>query len=48
MKTNPCKNCGEEGTVEPHTCPYLEEICGDSETKCNCCESCQWLCCDEI
>lgn len=33
---------------ELHPCPYLEDAEGDSETLCNCCESCQNNCADDI
>lgn len=28
----------------PHTCPYSEEINGDSETLCTCCDACEQSC----
>lgn len=31
-----------------HTCPYKEDINGDSETKCNCCVTCQNQCAMDI
>ena len=33
---------------EEHTCPYAEEIHGDSETLCTCCPYCESNCADEI
>lgn len=30
--------------VEPHTCPYAEEICGDYETLCTCTEEQEYQC----
>ena len=35
--------CGRPGQ-EPHTCPYAEEIGGDSTSTCNCCEECYRQC----
>lgn len=32
------------GGVEPHTCPYKEEINDDSETLCTCCDECAHQC----
>jgi hypothetical protein len=32
---------------EPHTCPYRYEV-HDDETLCNCCESCEYECCQDI
>ena len=34
--------------VEPHTCPFEEEINGDSETLCTCCIHCQQSCAEDI
>ena len=31
-----------------HTCPYREEINGDSETLCNCCSDCEHTCAMDI
>ena len=46
----PCEKCGspvkiEEGTY--HTCPYGEEIHGDSRL-CNCCDVCLRNCQNEV
>ncbi len=35
--------CGKDGEP-PHPCPYSEEIHGDSETLCTCCDDCQYQC----
>lgn len=43
-----CESCENEGSLEPHTCPYSEEIGGDFETLCNCCENCQSNCAGDI
>lgn len=37
-----------EGTAEPHTCPYDEDINDDHETLCHCCRACEQECCDDI
>lgn len=34
-----CKQCGGIG-IAPHTCPYAEDIKGDYDTLCTCCEDC--------
>lgn len=41
-----CRQANE--ALEPHTCPYAEDIDGDCETLCNCCEFCTDSCSDEI
>ena len=38
-----CK-CGKNPQQPPHTCPYEEEIFNNSETMCECCDSCQHEC----
>jgi len=35
-------------TYEEHTCPYAEDINGDSETLCTCCPYCEHQCCMDI
>lgn len=51
INTNPpgllCR-CGGKGVEESHTCPYAEEIGGDSKTLCNCCEGCTHQCAMDI
>jgi len=53
------KNCADDyGTNEyctcdkhvydEHTCPYAEDISGDSETLCTCCPYCEHQCCMDI
>lgn len=42
----PCR-CGAVGE-ELHTCPYAEDIGGDSESLCNCCADCQYQCAMDI
>jgi len=42
-----CK-CGRNPAEEPHTCPYSEEIGGNSETLCTCCEDCRHECAMDI
>jgi len=41
-----CK-CGADADQD-HTCPYREELNGDSETLCNCCENCRRACLMDI
>ena len=41
-----CK-CGNPGEEE-HTCPYKEEINGNSKTLCNCCNKCRHECLMDI
>lgn len=39
--------CNTEEIAE-HTCPYAEEIGGDSESLCQCCEYCTEQCAMDI
>lgn len=41
-----CK-CGNPAE-DLHTCPYSEDIYGDSETLCNCCDDCEHNCLMDI
>lgn len=44
-----CQCCGiNEGSSDPHTCPYSEEIGGDYESLCNCCSNCESNCAMDI
>ena len=47
VKIEMCE-CGKNPATEPHTCPYAEEINGDYETLCTCCEECQQNCIQDI
>ena len=42
-----CGSCGGPG-LEPHTCPFAEEIRDDHETKCNCCAACSHECAMDV
>jgi hypothetical protein len=35
--------CGGKG-IELHPCPFKDEIHGDTETLCNCCDDCTQEC----
>lgn len=39
--------CGADG-MPYHTCPFKEEIYGDAETLCNCCEGCEHECAMDV
>lgn len=39
--------CGSE-KIEPHTCPFAEEIGEDFETLCDCCDYCTTECAMDI
>lgn len=39
--------CKHDDTVEPHTCPYAEEINGSSR-ECRCCASCEHECAMDV
>jgi hypothetical protein len=34
--------------IEPHTCPFAEDVNGDSESLCTCCEHCEDDCAMDI
>jgi hypothetical protein len=44
---NKCTCETEYGEYE-HTCPFSEEINGDSESLCTCCEYCTHQCAQDI
>ena len=37
-----------EATIEPHICPFKEDIGNDSKTLCYCCDRCQYECAMDI
>mgnify|MGYP000744665381 CR=1 FL=1 len=39
-----CSRCDKNPAEEEHTCPYREEIGGDYETTCDCCDDCRHEC----
>ena len=41
-------NCGNYAATPPHVCPYAEDINGDSETLCTCCDVCTAECAADI
>lgn len=45
--TGDLERCQNEA-LEPHPCPFREEIYEDSKTLCRCCEECMNECCDDI
>jgi len=52
-KEEPKNMCGGYGNCQnaaqgDHTCPFSEEIHGDCETTCNCCDDCQHECAMDI
>lgn len=52
-KKEECKNCCGRGdcknpAAEDHTCPFAEEINGDFESLCNCCDDCAYECAMDI
>lgn len=48
IAANQCQKCGKDVTDGMHTCPYAEEIGGDSESLCNCCGECSYQCAMDI
>ncbi|MBT4730735.1 MAG: hypothetical protein HOK52_07405 [Candidatus Marinimicrobia bacterium] len=45
---NKCSECGVNPKTEPHICPYKDDIDGDDETLCTCCEYCSEQCAADI
>ena len=43
-----CQSCKKNPAQPKHTCPYAEEIGGDSESMCNCCDDCTYQCAMDI
>jgi hypothetical protein len=43
-----CEGCGKAAPEEPHPCPFRQEIHGDDETLCNCCDDCVHECAMDI
>jgi len=39
-----CERCEKNPTSDPHTCPYAEDVDGDSEFTCTCCDACTYEC----
>lgn len=46
--SEPCPRCEKNHSVEDHSCPYSEEIHGDYDSLCNCCEDCERQCAIDI
>jgi hypothetical protein len=42
-----CESCNKNKAEALHTCPFAEEIHGNTE-QCNCCNDCQSQCCQDI
>ena len=42
-----CK-CGKSAATEPHPCPFAQDLYGDSETLCTCCDDCRHECAMDI
>ena len=38
----------DEYVTEPHTCPFAEDVHGDSDTLCACCAACESECMADI
>lgn len=47
-KTPMCRCNIRPATIQPHTCPYQEEIYEDKNFKCNCCPECEEQCALDI
>ena len=44
-----CESCGKnEASYELHICPYKNDMYGDEETLCNCCDDCYDNCAGDI
>ena len=42
------QSCKQKPAEAEHTCPYAEDIAGDSITLCNCCSECEYSCTMDI
>lgn len=47
-KNNLCTNCGNNPAKELHTCSYRSDVNNDDTTLCDCCEDCEYDCCQDI
>ena len=47
MEDEEMQSCEHE-VLEPHTCPFREDVNGDYTTLCTCCEKCQHECAMDI
>lgn len=47
-KMGTCEHCHRGEVQGENTCPYKEEINGDSESLCTCCEDCRYNCAMDI
>jgi len=43
-----CQMCKKNPSEELHSCPYAEDINGDSETLCDCCHEYSRQCAEDI
>ena len=43
-----CSSCNNNDAQQEHTCPYAEDINGDSDSLCDCCSDCIHECCMDI
>jgi len=43
-----CGTCHQRPAMPMHSCPYREDINGDSSASCDCCELCRQQCLDDI
>jgi hypothetical protein len=43
-----CECCGKNPAEPLHTCPFAVEIYGDEKQMCNCCDTCENQCCQDI
>ena len=41
-------DCENPATDEPHGCPYQEDVNGNDEEICTCCEDCEHECAMDI
>ena len=48
LEDDRCPSCKQEKADGPHTCPFAEEINGDSHSLCYCCSFCTQQCAMDI
>lgn len=45
---NLCIMCQFNDAIEPHICPYKQDVYDDEDTLCTCCEDCIYECAMDI
>lgn len=48
IENDRCPSCNDEKAIGPHTCPYAEQINGDTFSLCFCCDWCEGQCAKQV